>query len=154
MDPTYVIGASRQPKYWERVWTWDDTAAGRWAAPWWLLTWLLTFGRHGKPLWQWEEKECDHGVLIREPCEECRALQRPWFKPGAEFTRYVSNLATFDRVLVTPSKLDKVDIEALRREWMKRYADPEQHGSVHILEHPVSFCHNKDGLPSGNFETR
>ena len=31
-----------------------EDAAALWAAPWWFLTWCLTFGRYGKPLWEAE----------------------------------------------------------------------------------------------------
>lgn len=50
-----------------RVWRDLDSAAARWAAPWWALTWLLTLGRQGRLPWTWEEWEEETFPTWRSP---------------------------------------------------------------------------------------
>jgi hypothetical protein len=58
-----------------RVWRDFDTAAARWAAPWWALTWLLTLGRSGRLPWTWEtptpEQAHQEAELERERFHGC-----------------------------------------------------------------------------------
>lgn len=68
-DPGYDTGAwvrrDAQGRTLRRVWRELDTAAARWAAPWWALTWLLTFGRQGRLPWTWAPAD---GELAPRPC--------------------------------------------------------------------------------------
>jgi hypothetical protein len=73
-DPSYYSGPGRDPRFWRRRWTWDETLAARWAAPWWTLAWLLTLGRFGRALWTWEPRECRHGVSMLDKCAACRGV--------------------------------------------------------------------------------
>lgn len=71
-----------------RVWRDFDSAAARWAAPWWALTWLLTLGKAGRLPWTWEtptveeaqeeaeaERERFHGCSCGRVCAGSPAVR-------------------------------------------------------------------------------
>jgi hypothetical protein len=92
-----------------RRWTCFEDSASFWAAPWWALTWVLTFGRNGKLPWEWEEIELAT-------------------MPGRAFCEFTA-------ALVRHKALTSEEIEAVRRQLAAQYSGAER-GRVTVLEPP------------------